>query len=114
MDDFKCISINYENLTCSWTAPQNYVKTSYKLTYHLSGRASRHHNYDCPTPPKADENGRMSCFWNISTSPQYRQAHEYFFFNLIMNNTFGTNKMETDFNNFQNGKIQNNLVYRFS
>lgn len=105
MKDFKCVSNNYENLTCSWTAPENYVKTSYTLKYHLSGRAGRRHSYGCPTPPEADKYGRMSCLWNVSTIPQYRQAHEEFFFNLTMNNTFGTNSMTIVFNNFQHSKF---------
>lgn len=102
--DFQCISHNYDNLTCSWTPPENYVETSYKLTYHLSGRAGRRHSYSCPLPPKQDENGLMSCFWNVSTFPQYRQAHEEFFYNLTMNNTFGTNSMTMVLNHFQRGK----------
>lgn len=101
--DFKCISLNYENLTCSWSRQENYVRTSYKLTYHLSGRAGRRHSYGCPSPPTPDENGVMRCFWNVSTIPQYRQAHEDFYFNLTMNNTFGVTIMERVFNHFQHG-----------
>lgn len=37
--DFKCIGYNYESLVCSWTPPQNYIKTNYSLTYHVNSRS---------------------------------------------------------------------------
>lgn len=104
VSDFKCISSNYENLTCSWTIVPNYVKTSYKLTYTLgSGRLKN--SYGCPLTPYPDDNGRMSCFWNLTTTPQYRPAHDLFIFSLTMNNTFGSNVMTIPFHNFENSKF---------
>ncbi|KAJ8973280.1 hypothetical protein NQ317_019546 [Molorchus minor] len=43
----------------------------------------------------------MSCFWDLSTTPQYRQAHAVFDFHLRMNNTFGTNDNYFRFEHFQ-------------
>lgn len=34
--DFKCISENLDNLTCTWTAPENHVVTKYHLSYSLN------------------------------------------------------------------------------
>ncbi|KAJ3639518.1 hypothetical protein Zmor_002874 [Zophobas morio] len=96
--DFSCISYNYDNLTCSWTTPNNYVRTDYNLTFTLGeGRAARY-VYLCPAIVSVDN--RSSCFWNISTTPHYRLVHENFNFTLTMNNTFGTNQINEHFNHF--------------
>jgi cytokine receptor domeless len=99
--DFECVGYNFENLTCSWTPPQNYVKTDYNLTFSLEGR--RAVRYNCPSLKYPDLNGgdkRMSCFWNISTTPHYRQVHEKFFFNLTITNKFGTNQITKMWHHF--------------
>ncbi|RZC42750.1 fn3 and/or zf-C2HC 2 domain containing protein, partial [Asbolus verrucosus] len=46
VEDFNCISYNFDNL-CSWTPPENYVKTNYHLTYTLRDTSSRrgHNEY---------------------------------------------------------------------
>lgn len=36
-----------------------------------------------------EEDGKMHCFWNLSTKPQYRQAQETFYFSLNSSNKFG-------------------------
>ncbi|CAH1965200.1 unnamed protein product [Acanthoscelides obtectus] len=101
--DFSCISRNYEDLVCTWTPPENYVNTSYNLSYTLKGRAGRLNPHRCPNleyekgdPPK------MHCFWNISTNPQYRQAHPAFDFTLTMWNVFNMTTQVFPFDHFKN------------
>lgn len=84
---------------CTWSAQENYVKTSYQLTYRLEYGSW----FPCPSPPETVDNGVMSCFWNLSTSIQYRPVHEHFLFNLTAKNRFGKTEMLIPFNNFQNG-----------
>ncbi|VEN38564.1 unnamed protein product, partial [Callosobruchus maculatus] len=47
-------------------------------------------------PPK------MYCSWNISTIPQYRQAHPWFDFTLTVRNVFGTTVQTLPFDHFKN------------
>ncbi|KAJ8955445.1 hypothetical protein NQ318_003544 [Aromia moschata] len=101
--DFSCLSRNYENLTCSWTAKTNYVDTDYNLTYYLRVRASRNnkrHKRPDTNESKQTET-RLSCYWDLYTDPQYRQSHGVFYFRLRMNNTFGTNENNFTFEHFK-------------
>ncbi|CAH1153652.1 unnamed protein product [Phaedon cochleariae] len=120
--DFSCIGRNYENLTCSWTEPENYVKTQYNLSYTFSGRAARTCNKvrdpkgrerktkipkngqtktPFPCPKLTTEDKIMSCFWNISSRPQYRLVQPTYIFTLNMTNQFGTNTLEYVFDHFK-------------
>ncbi|XP_076261381.1 cytokine receptor domeless isoform X1 [Rhynchophorus ferrugineus] len=108
VEDFDCIGQNYENFTCTWTMPQNYVKTNYTLTYKPLLRPQRYSNsskkkdpistLNCPQIVYKDS--KCSCTWSLSTEPQYRHAYEKFIFNLTANNTFGTRSMDTILNHF--------------
>lgn len=101
VDDFKCISYNYENLTCTWTQPENYIKTYYNLTYFFPGRAARRYlPYSCPKII-TEENQKLSCVWTVLSDPQYRQAQRTFYFQLNMSNIFGTNVLNKTFSHFQ-------------
>ncbi|KAG5899472.1 hypothetical protein JTB14_015324 [Gonioctena quinquepunctata] len=97
--DFSCIGRNLDNLTCSWELPENYIKTDYILSYTLNQGRSRNLQYYCPKLTTADN--RMSCFWNISTKPQYRQVQPTFAFTLNMTNTFGSNLMKIVYDHFK-------------
>ncbi|EFA12822.1 cytokine receptor [Tribolium castaneum] len=97
--DFECISYNYDNLTCTWTPPENYIKTTYNLTFTLGGRAARYIQA-CPHIDYSEKTKRMSCMWNVSTTPQYRQVHEVYNFNLTMENKFGTHRQSYPFQHF--------------
>ncbi|RZB38682.1 cytokine receptor, partial [Asbolus verrucosus] len=99
IDDFRCVSHNFDNLTCSWTAPENYIKTDYSLKYTLGGRSSRY-SYQCPSIQRSKVKNTMSCFWNISTTPHYRQVHNEYFFTLKMKNKFGENQTDSTFVHF--------------
>lgn len=100
--DFDCISYNHDRLVCNWTAPENYVKTNYSLTYTLEGRPSRLRQNTCPKID-ADSN-RMGCVWTVTTQPQYRQSHEVINFTLTATNVFGEFQYLRVFNHFEYGK----------
>ncbi|XP_060537286.1 cytokine receptor [Cylas formicarius] len=89
--DFTCISLNYQNLTCTWTAPENYVRTHYNLSFTFPQRSSRFIQH-CPNLTYQEKDGKVvyKCFWSLDTRPQYRSAHDLFDFHLGMNNTFGS------------------------
>lgn len=97
--NFSCIGHNYENLTCSWIAPEHYVKTTYNLTYIFPGRGHRG-IFLCPS---VQRNGNeYSCFWDITTSPHYRQTQVTYYFQLNMTNLFGNHTQKYTFDHFQN------------
>nr|CAH7758759.1 unnamed protein product [Callosobruchus chinensis] len=134
--DFSCISKNYEDLVCTWTPPENYVNTSYNLSYTLKGRlgsttvtdprvrgctgngknqkkcSNEKHKVRkmitlnpnrCPDlQMDKGESRKWYCFWNISTNPQYRQAHPAFDFTLTIRNVFGTTVQTFPFDHFKN------------
>lgn len=63
---------------------------------------------NCPSITETGENSKnhqLSCYWNISTTPHYRQSHETFYFNLSMTNKFGTNNYQTEFKHFSHGEF---------
>lgn len=96
--DFSCISRNYDNLTCTWTSPENYVRTDYNLTYNVKSRSARF-SFNCPRI--MTENRKNTCFWNLKTSPQYRPAHECYYFAIGMSNDFGVNMNYITFDHFK-------------
>lgn len=55
--------------------------------------------YHCP---KIETEGRHnSCFWNLSTAPQYRPVHECYYFTICMSNRFGENINYITFHHFK-------------
>ncbi|CAG9828484.1 unnamed protein product [Diabrotica balteata] len=94
--DFACVSENYEKLKCTWTAPENYVMTQYRLEYNFkSTKGTQHH---CPTYPITDitsetVGGNLSCSWTVNTTPQYRQSKQLFKIKPLE----GDEKMWSDF-----------------
>ncbi|KAF5285234.1 hypothetical protein FQR65_LT13298 [Abscondita terminalis] len=100
VNDFECISYNYENLTCTWTAPQNYAKTSYTLKYYHPARASRHARFRCPEIEEIENQRKMLCTWTIQSEPPYRQAQRTYYFELNMTNYFGSTQMNYTFSHF--------------
>ncbi|XP_046405869.1 cytokine receptor-like isoform X2 [Ischnura elegans] len=104
VQNFTCISDNWQNLTCSWVPPHNFIKTTYTLGFRLPGRAGRRESGDleleildnsenmmwiphgCPSKLDIQEN---RCFWNSSTIPHYRQPYEYYFFTINGRNVLG-------------------------
>ena len=45
-----------------------------------------------------------SCFWNIETTPQYRQSQDVYYFVLTAHNKLGELKQNFTFKHYQNGK----------
>ncbi|KAG8235065.1 hypothetical protein J437_LFUL015307, partial [Ladona fulva] len=78
--NFTCTSYNWQSLTCTWDPPHNYIHTTYTLQYRTPGRAGGRIPHGCPNMLDVREN---RCFWNSSTTPQYRQPYEHYYFTLV-------------------------------
>lgn len=101
--DFSCVSHNFENLTCSWTAPQTYVKTNYSLTYRFHIKDTGY--FSCPEikpSQSVDSRTKMSCFWNIHTDPYYRSFFDVYYFTLFAENEFGNTRLTYNFSHYAN------------
>lgn len=48
---------------------------------------------------------KLSCYWNSSTTPFYRQSHGIFYFTLTMTNKFGTREHKHEFKHFSYGEF---------
>lgn len=57
VENFTCISRNWESLNCTWTVPENPVRVDYILTYVVTGFL------DTRKCPKA-QRGVNQCFWD--------------------------------------------------
>lgn len=98
--DFNCVSHNWQNLTCSWKKPHNYVTTNYELKFRLGGPGASKRNYiTCPLETATNE----SCFWNFETDPMYKQQDAEYFFYFHGRNQFGDwYRKDIKFYHFQN------------
>ncbi|KAJ8868706.1 hypothetical protein PR048_030245 [Dryococelus australis] len=83
VENFTCVSRNWENLTCKWKVPENYVPTIYKLFYHFGTGNGR---YACPLDTDQKEN---YCFWDSETIPHYRAVQKNYVFTIYAENPFG-------------------------
>ncbi|KAK5639012.1 hypothetical protein RI129_011504 [Pyrocoelia pectoralis] len=101
--DFKCYGLNFDNLTCTWTAPENYAKTNYNLSYYFPTRAGRNMLIGCPKVEQLLKKGnvtKLRCVWSVATIPQYRQAQRTFYFELNVSNHFGSYQFNYTFSHF--------------
>ncbi|KAJ8664784.1 hypothetical protein QAD02_006446 [Eretmocerus hayati] len=98
--EFDCVSQNWENLTCSWQPPPNFVDTSYIISFKLPGRAGGRMVLPCPSEQKGKS--RNSCFWDFTTNPIYRQPYEYYTFFLQGENVLGNWSGSYKFHHFAN------------
>lgn len=57
---------------------------------------------NCPTNSDITDN---TCFWDISTTPMYRQPYEYYFFTLYGENALGNISTTFRFHHYANGKV---------
>lgn len=85
--DFKCMSLNFEVLNCSWTSPDYIIFTKYKLTQVTS---SDRKIIPC-IPTQLEKTLLRYCYWNTTSRPRYRQQDEKFDFILEAHNVFGNN-----------------------
>ncbi|KAF8782069.1 hypothetical protein HNY73_012402 [Argiope bruennichi] len=82
VSNFKCISRNFDNLTCTWEIESSYIKTTYTLTVNLlSDDISMH----CPEP-----NNDTFCQWTEDTNPPYFTMIRNLTFVINGNNSLGT------------------------
>ncbi|KAK9680081.1 Fibronectin type III domain [Popillia japonica] len=99
--DFSCIGSNYENLTCSWDPPFNYIPTNYTLSYTFPRVRAGNRVTFCNVTYDS-QTKRWKCFWDTSTQPHYRQTQELYNFTLDSSNMFGTLKQTFMFHHFKN------------
>ncbi|XP_056647147.1 cytokine receptor-like isoform X1 [Diorhabda sublineata] len=118
--DFSCMAINFEKLICTWTAPENYVRTQYEVRYkfksnhttdHNKNNLQRHHHkkksalltsFVCPSNTTDDSIiSNMSCELSLYTTPQYRQSKRHYTFKLRANNTFGEIEQVYEFDHYK-------------
>ncbi|XP_032682299.1 uncharacterized protein LOC116849327 isoform X2 [Odontomachus brunneus] len=110
-ENFHCVSNNWENLRCSWKPVQNFVKTTYNLTFTLPGKRSRK-LFPCPKDinetSKADARqiiaptDKNSCYWDTKTNPIYRQPYETYTFILFAYNPFENTSFMYKVDHFSN------------
>ncbi|XP_049959964.1 cytokine receptor-like [Schistocerca serialis cubense] len=84
VDKFSCLSWNWESLNCTWTAPENPLRTRYKIMYALFGRGTRW-VYKCPQ--ETEDSGY--CYWDTRTDPMFRPTHQYIAFMFTGSNDLG-------------------------
>lgn len=90
-NNFRCLSQNWDNLTCTWKPKHNYLVTTYNLTYRLPGRSGRSATYTCNNMTVETNDGTYSCFWDVYTTPLYRQSIPHFHFTLTASNKLSEN-----------------------
>ncbi|GJQ67411.1 putative fibronectin type 3 [Trypoxylus dichotomus] len=99
--DFKCIAHNYENMTCSWTPPKNYVPTNYSLSYTFPKTRPGKRISNCSITEDR-ELGKLKCFWDSHTIPHYRQSQDQYNFTLQIANIFGSLEQTSVFDHMRN------------
>lgn len=90
-DRMHCISLEYENLTCSWSPPNYNTRTNYTLAYYY-GRST---GAVCPLPKGT------SCTWTTSTEPHYRQFVKKLDLVLHTSNLHGKKTEHFSINHFE-------------
>lgn len=87
--DFKCISYNNDNFTCTWTHPENGIKpTIYNVSYTV--QSQRQKVTPCPHTPIYNMADRSyKCVWTLTSTPSYRQSSEYYNITLTASNKLG-------------------------
>lgn len=85
VQNFSCISYNWDSLNCSWVPVYNPIKTKYKINFVIKAKHRMLHH----CPDDSDKN-RNFCFWNEKTDPIYRKPYEEYSFKLT-----GTNGIDT-------------------
>lgn len=83
VNNFTCISYNWESLNCSWTPVKNPVHTTYRLSFYLHGKTRK--VYPCPDK----SNDHNFCLWNSTTTPPHRMPYAVYYFHLSGENDFG-------------------------
>lgn len=87
VQNFSCISRNWQNLTCTWKKPPSYLDVTYDLAFRLPGRAGGRMHYKCPKIEQNETDGK--CYWDIKTNPHYRLPYEYYYFTITGRTVLG-------------------------
>lgn len=94
VNNFKCRSINWQNLTCTFKQMNNSIPTSYDLSFVPNSYSNRW--YKCPLTANMDRS--YTC--TIGQETSYRPSHEVYKFNLVSVNTFANHSQEIKVNHF--------------
>ncbi|XP_029844432.3 uncharacterized protein LOC8039342 [Ixodes scapularis] len=89
VEDFKCISYHYKNLTCSWRNPDSNIRSSYVLSA-IFGPIGSHQGSPRECPKAKELRTPSSCTWNLSSTPVYRKEAPRFRFVLTGRNELGS------------------------
>uniref|UniRef100_A0A224YPW6 Cell adhesion molecule n=1 Tax=Rhipicephalus zambeziensis TaxID=60191 RepID=A0A224YPW6_9ACAR len=84
VENFRCISYYYKNLTCYWEPPPNSVKTEYALGERFAILPA-HKGWYRKCPLVAHSGNESSCAWTVSSKPALRKETKLF--HLVMNAT---------------------------
>lgn len=57
---------------------------------------------NCPTNSDV---GNNTCYWNLSTTPLYRQSYEYYYFTILGENALGKSTTPIRFHHYANSKL---------
>eukprot|EP00090_Calanus_glacialis_P006187 TRINITY_DN14855_c0_g1_i1.p1 TRINITY_DN14855_c0_g1~~TRINITY_DN14855_c0_g1_i1.p1 ORF type:complete len:1361 (-),score=228.52 TRINITY_DN14855_c0_g1_i1:1042-5124(-) len=78
VENFSCISDNWENLNCTWDEPYNPIRTTYRLDFKEPGRRSPYRQ--CPNRTDLQKTlmrkiplGLKTCYVDETTHPPYRK-----------------------------------------
>lgn len=93
VEDFKCFSSDWDNLTCSWHRPYNPVAVQYNLSY--STDISPSTSYQCNEMTK--DSHTATCFF---LHQSYRRASENFTFTLTSYNSLDSIQETISINNY--------------
>lgn len=95
VENYTCVSLNWQVLNCSWDVPKNYVKTTYKIQYTPKHRYSE--RMDCPNDDDVNYN---FCTWTLRTTPMYRKNFEVLKIIITGTNKFKSNEQPFFFNHY--------------
>ncbi|XKL60371.1 hypothetical protein PGB90_001387 [Kerria lacca] len=92
VENFTCISKNWELLNCSWSVPENFVPTNYSVSYQFLVRSGRNKKFPCSN----DTDVKLHyCVWTMKSSVPYRRNFEYL--RMIVEGVNQFNKSEQKF-----------------
>ncbi|CAN7937076.1 unnamed protein product [Ixodes hexagonus] len=113
VEDFKCISYLYRNLTCSWRIPEANVKSNYTLG-EMFGPLGSHKGFPRECPATKELRTPSSCTWNLSSSPAYRKEASRFHFILTGRNALGSRNWSYTYDHLEILKISEPTEFRRS
>lgn len=88
IENVKCVSEYYQNLTCVWNPPDYNTETTYTLIEEGT-------NEPCP-----HRLNKTACQWTLSGYPHYRQAAHMIYLTLESSNKYGNHTQKFQINNF--------------